>query len=220
MTDGKLKQTVRQREGHQHVAHLLVREAQVGFDQADRLTNADTIEIENKGQQTQHRQHLVANTRSRRGDVAHWGGSQVAKGGTRRGRRVVRRRKQRLLPTFKRNDKARASGIVGRVTACAHQVRRDCRPSPVVNRHGERHNGPIHLASAIDGLRLTMKDLFFVSCTMGNKEDTVLYRSLLKLGTNQYRFYEQNRTGLSTIYNQVLNERAVATRWSCSCMTT
>ncbi|MBL8827353.1 MAG: hypothetical protein JNM18_10295 [Planctomycetaceae bacterium] len=53
-----------------------------------------------------------------------------------------------------------------------------------------------------------MKDLFFVSCTMGNKEDTVLYRSLLKLGTDRYRFYEQNRTGLSTIYNQILNERA------------
>ena len=53
-----------------------------------------------------------------------------------------------------------------------------------------------------------MKSLSFVSCTMGRKEDTVLFRSLTKLGTENYRFYEQNRTGLSTCYNQILSERA------------
>lgn len=53
-----------------------------------------------------------------------------------------------------------------------------------------------------------MKDLFFASCSAGAKESTVLYRSLLKLGTDRFRIYEHNRTGLSTIYNSVLNERA------------
>lgn len=53
-----------------------------------------------------------------------------------------------------------------------------------------------------------MKDLFFVSCTQSRKEETVLYRSLLKLGTSRYQFFEENKTGLSTIYNGILNEHA------------
>lgn len=53
-----------------------------------------------------------------------------------------------------------------------------------------------------------MKDLFFVSCSMGRKEQTVLYPSLLQLRTDKYHFFEDNRTGLSTCYNRILDEHA------------
>jgi hypothetical protein len=53
-----------------------------------------------------------------------------------------------------------------------------------------------------------MKELLFVSCTQGVKEDTVLYASLQKLGATAYRFVEHNREGLSICYNRVLNELA------------
>lgn len=53
-----------------------------------------------------------------------------------------------------------------------------------------------------------MKELFFVSCTKGSKEETDLYRSLRKLGTDRSLFFENNQKGLSTCYNSVLDERA------------
>jgi GT2 family glycosyltransferase len=53
-----------------------------------------------------------------------------------------------------------------------------------------------------------VKELFFVSCTRGRKEETALYRSLRKLGTDRYWFFENNREGLPARYNLVLDERA------------
>lgn len=53
-----------------------------------------------------------------------------------------------------------------------------------------------------------MKDLYFVSCTTGRKEETVLYPSLVKLGTDRFQFFEENRAGLATCYNRVLDERS------------
>jgi len=53
-----------------------------------------------------------------------------------------------------------------------------------------------------------MKDLYFVSCTAGRQEDTVLHRSLRKLGTDRVQFFQDNRVGLATCYNGVLDERA------------
>jgi GT2 family glycosyltransferase len=53
-----------------------------------------------------------------------------------------------------------------------------------------------------------MRKLFFVSCTRGCKEETDLYRSLRKLGMDCFRFIENNREGLSTCYNRILDERA------------
>jgi GT2 family glycosyltransferase len=52
-----------------------------------------------------------------------------------------------------------------------------------------------------------VKEVFFVSCTRGRKEETALYRSLQKLGTDRYRFFEDNRDGLPARYNLVLDER-------------
>ena len=51
-----------------------------------------------------------------------------------------------------------------------------------------------------------MKELFFVSCTRSRKEETDLYRSLRKLGTDRFLFFENNQRGLSTCYNAVLDE--------------
>jgi hypothetical protein len=53
-----------------------------------------------------------------------------------------------------------------------------------------------------------VKDLFFVSCTRGRKEETAIYSTLQKLGTKRYRFFEDNREGLSKCYNSVLDKRA------------
>ncbi len=52
-----------------------------------------------------------------------------------------------------------------------------------------------------------MRKLFIVSCTRGRKEETDLYRSLRKLGTDRFRFIENNREGLSTCYNRILDEK-------------
>ena len=53
-----------------------------------------------------------------------------------------------------------------------------------------------------------MRKLFIVSCTRGRKEETDLYRSLRKLGTDSFLFVENNRKGLSTCYNRILDEKA------------
>jgi hypothetical protein len=53
-----------------------------------------------------------------------------------------------------------------------------------------------------------VRELFIVSCTRGRKEETDLYRSLRKLGTDRFLFMENNRKGLSTCYNCILDERA------------
>jgi Methyltransferase domain/Glycosyltransferase like family/SEC-C motif len=53
-----------------------------------------------------------------------------------------------------------------------------------------------------------VRELFIVACTRARKEKTELYRSLLKLGTDRFLFIENNRKGLSAIYNSVLDERA------------
>jgi len=53
-----------------------------------------------------------------------------------------------------------------------------------------------------------VRELFFVSCTRGRKEETDLYRSLNKLGTDRFLFFENNQERLSTCYNRVLDERA------------
>ena len=53
-----------------------------------------------------------------------------------------------------------------------------------------------------------MRKLFIVSCTRGRKEETDLYRSLRKLGMDCSLFIENNREGLSTRYNRILDERA------------
>jgi hypothetical protein len=50
------------------------------------------------------------------------------------------------------------------------------------------------------------RDLFIVSCTRRRKEETLLYRSLTKLGTERFRFFENNRLGLSSCYNSVLDD--------------
>src|SRR5882762_10327998 len=51
-----------------------------------------------------------------------------------------------------------------------------------------------------------MRELFIVSCTRGRKEETDLYRSLRKLGPDSFLFIENNRKGLSTCYNRILDE--------------
>lgn len=53
-----------------------------------------------------------------------------------------------------------------------------------------------------------MKNLFFVSATRGRKEETELYKSLFKLGTDRFVFFEDNRKGLPVCYNQVLDAGA------------
>ncbi len=53
-----------------------------------------------------------------------------------------------------------------------------------------------------------MRKLFIVSCTRGRKEETDLYRSLRKLGTDCFLFVENNRKSLSTCYNRLLDEKS------------
>src|ERR1035437_1457215 len=53
-----------------------------------------------------------------------------------------------------------------------------------------------------------MREFFIVSCTRGRKEETDLYGSLRKLGTDRFLIIEDNKKGLSTCYNSVLDERA------------
>src|SRR5262249_48930877 len=53
-----------------------------------------------------------------------------------------------------------------------------------------------------------MKSLHFASCTRGRKEDTDLYRSLIALGKGTFQFFENNKVGVSSRYNEVLEDRA------------
>ena len=57
-----------------------------------------------------------------------------------------------------------------------------------------------------------MRDLFFVSCTAGRKEETALYRALEKLGICDYFFFENNRRGLPECYNEYLDKLALTDR--------
>jgi GT2 family glycosyltransferase len=57
-----------------------------------------------------------------------------------------------------------------------------------------------------------MKDVLFVACTRGRKEDTDLYRSLSRLGVEAVRVFENNRDGLPARYNAVLDEVGPADR--------
>jgi hypothetical protein len=56
--------------------------------------------------------------------------------------------------------------------------------------------------------RFEISKLFIVSCTRGCKEETVLYRSLQRLGIDSFLFFENNEKGLSTCYNAVLDAKA------------
>jgi GT2 family glycosyltransferase len=51
-------------------------------------------------------------------------------------------------------------------------------------------------------------DLYFVSCTRGAKEPTLLHCTLVKHGITSFRFFEHNTRGLPACYNEVLAERA------------
>jgi GT2 family glycosyltransferase len=55
---------------------------------------------------------------------------------------------------------------------------------------------------------VNVRKLLIVSCTRGRKEETDLYRSLRKLGPDCFLFIENNRTGVSTCYNRILDEAA------------
>lgn len=50
------------------------------------------------------------------------------------------------------------------------------------------------------------REILFVSCTSGAKEQTLLLPSLQRLGIPSYRFIEHNRAGLPQCYNAVLDE--------------
>jgi hypothetical protein len=51
-----------------------------------------------------------------------------------------------------------------------------------------------------------MREITFVSCTRGAKEETALHSSLQAFTRVDARFFEHNRVGLSTRYNAVLEE--------------
>jgi hypothetical protein len=53
-----------------------------------------------------------------------------------------------------------------------------------------------------------MRDLVFVACARGAKEDTLLYRSLQNLQIGDFHFFEQNRRGLPDCYNEWLDRLA------------
>ena len=53
-----------------------------------------------------------------------------------------------------------------------------------------------------------MRDLFFVSCTRGAKEETLLYRSLETLKIGNYHVFENNQRGLPECYNESLTQLA------------
>jgi GT2 family glycosyltransferase len=55
-----------------------------------------------------------------------------------------------------------------------------------------------------------MKDVHFVACSRGRKQDTDLYRSLSWLGIPYVYFFENNREGLADRYNAVLDEVGAA----------
>lgn len=57
-----------------------------------------------------------------------------------------------------------------------------------------------------------MRDLFFVACSKGVKEETHLYRSLQKLQLRDYYFFENNRRGLPECYNEYLDRMAGSDR--------
>jgi hypothetical protein len=63
-------------------------------------------------------------------------------------------------------------------------------------------------ADEVAAQRSRRRRLFIVSCTRGRKEETDLYRSLQKLGIENFLFFENNTRGLPYCYNSVLDERA------------
>lgn len=52
------------------------------------------------------------------------------------------------------------------------------------------------------------REVFFVSCTKGLREDTLLHRSFKKMGLFSYHFVENNRRGLSEVYNEWIDRFA------------
>jgi len=61
---------------------------------------------------------------------------------------------------------------------------------------------------ALHGYALKMRNLFFLSCARGAKEETPLYHSLQKLQVEDYFFFEGNRRGLPECYNEYLDKLA------------
>ncbi len=53
-----------------------------------------------------------------------------------------------------------------------------------------------------------MRDILVFSCTLGPKEATHLFRSLHRLGIDQFEFAENNRGGLAKRYNDFLDTHA------------
>jgi hypothetical protein len=53
-----------------------------------------------------------------------------------------------------------------------------------------------------------MRELLFVCCTPGRKEDTILYRSLVKLGKHRSVFFEQAHSKYASCFNHALKEFA------------
>jgi hypothetical protein len=53
-----------------------------------------------------------------------------------------------------------------------------------------------------------MRDVFFLSCTRGGKEETALYRSLQRLQIRDFHFIEHNQRGLPECYNEYLDKLA------------
>jgi hypothetical protein len=57
-------------------------------------------------------------------------------------------------------------------------------------------------------------DLYFVSCTRGAKEPTLLHCTLVKHGITSFRFFEHNTRGLPACYNEVWPSVPAGTRLS------
>jgi hypothetical protein len=53
-----------------------------------------------------------------------------------------------------------------------------------------------------------LRDIFVVSTSVGPKEPTLIYRSIIKLGLRDFQIVEHNRRGLSEIYNEFLDRFA------------
>lgn len=56
------------------------------------------------------------------------------------------------------------------------------------------------------------REVFFVSCTKGLREGTQLHASFKKLGMYSYHFVENNRRGLSEVYNEWIERFAGSDR--------
>ena len=53
-----------------------------------------------------------------------------------------------------------------------------------------------------------MRDVYFISCTAGMKEDTLLFAALQRLGIATFEFFENNRAGLGQCYNAAIERHA------------